>query len=111
MMNLGLGEFVVIVLGLVPHYIGMSLPADRHFWHRRGKTGFYECSVGVRKAVVFSEYVNRWKAVVTLDLRERIHQNIGQGNFKDRSDAMCWALDTMANMAAEYDTYPLLTKE
>ena len=98
----GPAEWTPLSCDEVARHVGTTCCFDHPFWQPASRD-WYTCTVGARGATVGRVAVEEWEAVVNDNSAE---VSTGQG-FPTRNHAMCWALDTMANLAAEFDTFPL----
>ncbi len=82
--------------------VGTPFLFERPFW-RPASRDWYTCTVGAREATVGRVAVEEWEAVVN----ENSVEVSAEHGFPTRNHAMRWALDALANLAAEFDTLPL----
>jgi hypothetical protein len=78
---------------------------DVPFWQRDREAELYLCEVGPRRALISPTTTGQWKAVVTRDART----DTARDEFPTRLEAQSWALDELANAAAEFDLWRVTT--
>jgi hypothetical protein len=87
-------------------FLGRAIPHGLTFWQPAERVDSYICRVGERSATVVRTAVRDWHALIT---RNDKHAILRRG-FATKNQAMCAALDTLANFAAEYDLWPVQTR-
>ncbi|MBA3533876.1 MAG: hypothetical protein H0T73_18310 [Ardenticatenales bacterium] len=93
--------------GQVRRLTGESPHLHRPFWKTQEMDNWHECCVGGRRAVVHALSDEEWQAFVRRDES----YSCGQRGFESKHEAQLWALDALANQAAEYDTWQSVPEE
>lgn len=90
----------------VAAHAGQAVPQGLSFWQPAERVDSYICRVGERTATVLRTDVRDWHALIARNDRHAILRR----GFATKNQAMCAALDTLANFAAEYDLWPVQTR-
>ena len=82
--------------------LGTSLDLTLPVWRPRAAVGWLGCTVGPRHALVHASGTGAGQALVD---RDDAH-GCAQQDLATMAAAQGWALDALAGLAAEYDTWP-----